>query len=92
MKKFAPRQITAADIIISRMPPLPHSADGEPFTRERSEVLHWIIANTSAETLTEAEKLFRRAAAIGALHFSSWKKTWEGSGLCYRRIQKSDTQ
>ena len=92
MKKFAPRYITADDIIISKMPALHHSHEGQPFTRERSEVLHWIIANTTAESLTEAEKLFRRGVAIGALSFSGWHKTWQGTQLFYCRIQNPTTK
>jgi len=54
--------------------------DYEP---ELSEVLRWIIGNTSCESFPEAERLLRRGYAIGAIIFLGRLKLWEGTGLFY---------
>jgi hypothetical protein len=85
MKKFSPKKIHPADIVVSQMPELTHYDKEGDFDPERSEVLQWIAAQLDCSS-HDAMRAFGRANAIGAISYSRSKNKWHGTRKAFINI------
>lgn len=59
--------------MLSKMPPLPHSVDGQPFDIEKSEALAWIMAQPGIK-----DWIWERAKTTERIVFDKETRRWKG--------------